>query len=124
MTRHYTRMVRIYGTLSTICTVAPIIYYTITSMAVAAPKQRVTIGFMALAAIIIGVVNLLMKVHPRCLFWMTLLAMYYVLGNILQVLVVMTITCFLDEVWFTPMYRYAKQKRSINREIDKRGTHT
>lgn len=96
-------------------------YYVIRAMIVAQPAQKVSIGFMALAAIIIGTVNLFMKVHPRCLFWMTLLAMYYVLGNILEVLVVMTVTCFLDEVWFTPAYRYAKQKQSINREIDKRG---
>lgn len=121
MTKHYSRMVHIYGLLSTLCTVGPIMYYVIRALIVAQPTQKVSIGFMALAAIIIGTVNLLMKVHPRCLFWMTMLAMYYVLGNILEVLVVMTITCFLDEVWFTPMYRYAKQKRSINREMDKRG---
>lgn len=122
MTKHYSRMVHVYGLLSTLCTVGPIMYYVIRAMIVAQPTQKVSIGFMALAAIIIGTVNLLMKVHPRCLFWMTLLAMYCVLGNILEVLVVMTVTCFLDEVWFTPMYRYAKSKRSINREIDKRGT--
>lgn len=120
MTKHYSHMKMIYGLLCSLCTIGPIVYYIVRAMVIATPAQKTSIGFMALAAIIIGIVNLLMKVHPRCLFWMVLLAMYYVLGNIYEVLLVMFITSFLDEIWFSPMYNYSKQKLSINKEIDKR----
>ena len=38
----------------------------------------------------------------------------------LEVLYIMAATCFLDEIWFTPAYKYANSKYSINKEIDKR----
>lgn len=120
MTKHYKHMVVIYSLLSTLCTLGPLVYFTILGMINATPKQKTAISFMALAAIIVCIVNLLMKVHPRCVFWMILLATYYVLGNILTVLIVMCVTCFLDEIWFSPMLHYSKQKYSINKEIDKR----
>lgn len=120
MTKKYKHMVVIYSLLSTLCTLGPLAYFTILGMINATPKQKTAISFMALAAIIVCIVNLLMKVHPRCVFWMVLLATYYVLGNILTVLIVMCVTCFLDEIWFSPMLAYSKQKYSINKEIDKR----
>ena len=120
MTKKYKRMRNIYGSLSLICTVGPLLYFIVLAMLTATPTQKVAISAMALAGVIICVVNACMKVHPRCVFWMVLLAAYYALGNILEVLYIMAATCFLDEIWFTPAYKYAKSKYSINKEIDKR----
>lgn len=120
MTKKYKRMRNIYGGLSLICTVGPMLYFIVLAMLTATPTQKVAISAMALAGVIICTVNVCMKVHPRCVFWMVLLAAYYALGNILEVLYIMAATCFLDEIWFTPAYKYAKSKYSINKEIDKR----
>lgn len=120
MTKKYNRMRNIYGGLSLVCTVGPLLYFVILAMLTATPTQKVAISAMALAGVIICLVNACMKVHPRCVFWLVLLAAYYALGNILEVLYIMAATCFLDEIWFTPAYKYANSKYSINKEIDKR----
>lgn len=119
-TKKYKRMKHIYGFLSTACTVGPIIYFIILAMIAATPVQKVSVGFFAMFSIVISIVNICQKVHPRSVFWLILLGAYWILGNVFNVLVIMFVTCFLDEVWFTPMYIYAKNKHSINKEIDKR----
>ena len=93
MTKKYKRMRNIYGGLSLVCTVGPLLYFVILAMLTATPTQKVAISAMALAGVIICLVNACMKVHPRCV---------------------------LDEIWFTPAYKYANSKYSINKEIDKR----
>lgn len=120
MTNKYKRMRNIYGGLSLVCTVGPLLYFVVLAMLTATPAQKVAISAMAFAGVIICLVNACMKVHPRCVFWLVLLAAYYALGNILEVLYIMAATCFLDEIWFTPAYKYANSKYSINKEIDKR----
>ena len=121
MTKKYKLTKNIYAWLSIICTVGPFLCFFVLAMLTATPTQKVAISAMALAGIIICLFNACMKVHPRCVFWLVLLAAYYALGNILEVLYVMAATCFLDEIWFTPMYKYARNKYSINKEIDRRG---
>lgn len=113
-------MRNIYGGLSLVCMVGPLLYFVVLAMLTATPAQKVAISAMAFAGVIICLVNACMKVHPRCVFWLVLLAAYYALGNILEVLYIMAATCFLDEIWFTPAYKYASSKYSINKEIDKR----
>lgn len=120
-TKKYKRMRDIYRVLSLLCTVGPLAYFVIKAMIEATPKEKTAIAAMTLACIILCVVNVIMKVHPRCAFWMVLLAAYYAFGNILEVLYVLAITCFLDEIWFTPMRKYAANKYTINKEIDRRG---
>lgn len=120
MTKKYKRMRNIYGGLSIVCTVGPLLYFVVLAMLTATPSQKVAISAMAFAGVIICLVNACMKVHPRCVFWLVLLAAYYAIGNILEVLYIMAASCFLDEIWFTPAYKYANSKYSINKEIDKR----
>lgn len=120
-TKKYKHMRDAYCTLSFLCIAGPIVYFLVKAMIQATPKEKVAIGGMACACIILCIVNVLMKVHPRCALWLVLLAAYYAFGNILEVLYVLAIACFLDEIWFTPMKKYAASKYSINKEIDRRG---
>ena len=120
-TKKYRKMRNICGFFSTLCTIGPIIYFIVIAMMAATPVQKVSIGFIASLSIVMAIVNLWLKVHPRSVFWLILLGAYWILGNIFELLVVLFITCFLDEILFTPMYKYARNKYSINKEIDKRG---
>ena len=120
-TKKYRKMRNICGFFSTLCTIGPIVYFIVIAMMAATPVQKVSIGFIAALSIVMAIVNLRLKVHPRSVFWLILLGAYWVLGNIFELLVVLFITCFLDEILFTPMYKYARNKYSINKEIDKRG---
>ena len=97
-TKHYKRQRDLYCVLSIVCTVGPLLYFLVRAMVTATPTQRVAIGGMALVCIVVCAVNVLMKVHPRCVFWLVLLAAYYALGSIVEVLYVMAACCFLDEV--------------------------
>ncbi len=119
-TKHYKRLKNWSGVVSLALNVAPVAFFAVSSMKMATPSQRVSIAFLGLAALVVGVVNILMKIHPRSLFWMVLLGLYWVLGDILPVLCSMAGCCFLDEVVATPLHKYATGKYSLNKEIDKR----
>lgn len=108
-TKKYRRMRNICGFFSTLCTIGPIIYFIVIAMMAATPVQKVSIGFIAALSIVMSIVNLCLKVHPRSVFWLILLGAYWVLGNIFELLVVLFITCFLDEILFTPMYIYMQE---------------
>lgn len=120
-TKKYRRMSNICGFFSALCTIGPIIYFIVIAMMAATPVQKVSIGFIVSLSIVMSIVNLCLKVHPRSVFWLILLGAHWVLGNIFELLVVLFIACFLDEMLFNPMYKYARNKYSINKEIDKRG---
>lgn len=131
VTKGYKRKKRTYLFLSLLCTIGPVVYFIITAMLMATPVQKNSIVLTTLVAIIITIVNVIINLTQsnnitgrsikRSAFWLILLGAYWVLGNVFNILVLMFITSFLDEMWFTPRYNNLKLKYTINKEYDKRG---
>lgn len=131
ITKSYKVKKRTYLFLSLLCTLGPVIYFIITAMLMATPVQKNSIVLTTLVAIIITIVNVVINLTQsnnitgrsikRSAFWLILLGAYWVLGNVFNILVLMFITSFLDEIWFTPRYNSLKTNYTINKEIDKRG---
>lgn len=119
-TKHYRRGARITGLLSALCVVGPLVYFAVAALIAAEPATKMVIAVEILVGIILGIVNLLLKTRPRCLFWLILLGAYYAFGSIITVLTIMFVACFADEVILSPLHRYYKGKARINGEIDKR----
>jgi hypothetical protein len=82
--------------------------------------QKVKLSLLTICAIVFLVCNVLAKVHPRCATWVLLAGVSYVLNDVETLIWLMAGTTCLDEAILTPLYKYNKNKASINAEIDKR----
>ena len=82
--------------------------------------NKYTLGIMCSLALVVTLINIIAKLHLRCIPWILLLGIYLCLRNITALLVIMAITTIIDELILTPLHKSFKNKYTINKEIDKR----
>lgn len=82
--------------------------------------EKVFLGFTCITALILTIVNLLMKYHLRSPMFLLMLGIYYAMNNVLTVFIIISAGVVLDEFIFSPLARKHKQKYIINKEIDDR----
>lgn len=120
VTKHYKRLSFVAALFSFLCVVGPVGFFFCQAMMVATITQKVVLGATAIAGLILGAINLLMKSHARSPFWIVMMAISLFLDKLFPFIAAMAIGCFLDEVVFAPLHKWARTKASINKEIDKR----
>ena len=122
MTNKYKKLSILTFLLSTMCSLCPILIYIIKAF-VDKDVQAVnkyTLGIMCSVALIVTIINIVAKLHLRCIPWILLLGIYLCLRNITTLLILMAITTIIDELILTPLHKSFKNKYTINKEIDKR----
>lgn len=122
MTNKYKKLSILTFLLSTMCSLCPILIYVIKAF-VDKDVQAVnkyTLGIMCSVALVITLINIVAKLHLRCIPWILLLGIYLCLKNITTLLVIMAITTIIDELILMPLHKSFKNKYTINKEIDKR----
>ena len=120
MTKHYFKLMIIFLILSALCLFGPISVFFVRAFVVGDTVQKMTMGVTFTIALILFVINLVMKSHLRSVIWVLLLGVFAVLDHYLLIIIVFAVSCFLEELIFSPLYRYYKSKVRINKEIDKR----
>lgn len=120
VTKKYTAAYIFFGFLSFMANIAPLIYYFILAMMNATVEQKVVLGGMVTAAALIVGINILFKCHFRSAIWIVLLGIFFVIQDILPLLIAIAILTIADEFIFTPLYKKFKELATINRQIDKR----
>ena len=106
---------------SWVVTLVPLIYYIIVGFINGTPGQKFGLGMMISVAGILVALNVLMKLHLRCILWILVLGVALCLSEVLTLLIFMAVTTIADELVITPLNKHFKNKLSINKEIDKRG---
>ena len=122
MTSKYKKLSILTFLLSAMCSVCPILIYVIKAF-VDKDVQSVnkyTLGIMCSVALVVTLINIVAKLHLRCIPWILLLGIYLCLKNITALLVIMAITTIIDELILMPLHKSFKNKYTINKEIDKR----
>ena len=122
MTSKYKKLSILTFLLSAMCSLCPIVIYVIKAF-VDKDVQAVnkyTLGIMCSVALIVTIINIVAKLHLRCIPWILLLGIYLCLKNITALLVIMAITTIIDEMILMPLHKSFKNKYTINKEIDKR----
>ena len=122
MTSKYKKLSILTFLLSAMCSLCPILMYVIKAF-VDKDVQAVnkyTLGIMCSVALIVTIINIVAKLHLRCIPWILLLGIYLCLKNITALLVIMAITTIIDEMILMPLHKSFKNKYTINKEIDKR----
>lgn len=122
MTKKYKRLSILTFLLSTICSLCPILIYVIKAFVDKDVQEvnKYTLGIMCSVALVITLINIVAKLHLRCIPWILLLGIYVCLRDITTLLVIMAITTIIDELILMPLHKSFKNKYAINKEIDKR----
>lgn len=120
ITKKYTAGYIFFGILSFLANIAPLLYYFVLAMMNATVEQKVVLGGMLTAAALIVGINALFKCHFRSAIWIMLLGIFFVIQNILPLLIAVAILTIVDEFIFTPLYKKCKELATINKQIDRR----
>ena len=122
MTNKYKKLSIITFLLSSICSLCPILIYVIKAFVDKDVQEvnKYTLGIMCSLALIVSLINIVAKLHLRCIPWILLLGIYVCLKDITTLLVIMAITTIIDELILVPLHKSFKNKYTINKEIDKR----
>ena len=122
ITTRYKNLTILTFWLSVLLTLCPILIYVARAF-ISSEVQSVnkyTLGVMCSVALIVTIINIVAKLHLRCIPWILLLGIYICLKEITSLLVIMAITTIIDEMIITPLHKSLKNKYIINKEMDKR----
>lgn len=121
-TKRYLGLYILFFVLSIITTFAPLV--AITMMAIVQSNGIVITQIGLVSSVFVTAIccclNFLFKTEFKAYIWAVLLAVYMALDNFLFVLVLLTITSFVDEMIFNPAAKAFKSRYVINKEIDHR----
>lgn len=122
MTQKYKKLSILTFLLSAICSLCPILIYVLKAFIDKDVQEvnKYTLGIMCSVALVITLINIVAKLHLRCIPWILLLGIYVCLKDITALLVIMAITTIIDELILMPLHKSFKNKYTINKEIDKR----
>ena len=119
-TKKYKRLARLFSLLSILVLLAPLAYYLVEAFIAGVVIEKLALGGLATMAIILTLFNTIMKANLRSPIWLILLGIFFVLENILPLIIFIAAGTILDEFILTPLARRYRNLYTINNEIDKR----
>lgn len=120
-TKNYKKLSKLFGLLSVLCTVSPLVYFTVQAFIQGEVREKVTLGLSLTVCAILVALNTIKKRNLRSPVYLMILGIYACLDNLLSLFLIMAITTMADEFAFTPLHKSFKSKAIINKEIDRRG---
>ena len=122
MTQKYKKLSILTFLLSIICSICPILIYIIKAFVDKDVQEvnKYTLGIMCSVALVVTLINIVAKLHLRCIPRILLLGIYLCLRDITTLLVIMAITTIIDELILMPLHKSFKSKYTINKDIHKR----
>lgn len=121
ITKKYKTLSVIFGILSFLLTLGPIFYYIITGFIEAdLTSEKVGLTCLVICALILSIVNIIMKYNIRSTIWLIVIGIYVCIDNIMPLLLMIAGGTILDEFIISPLHKLFKTKYTINKEIDKR----
>ena len=118
-TRNAKRGLWICRILSVLVTLLPVIYYVIKGLSDGSVGSRQK-GCMVCLAIMLYIINVLMKYSIRSTVWILLLGVYVCLEDILPLILMLAIGTIIDEFVLSPLKKHYASVYCVNKEIDRR----
>ena len=108
--------------LSVSVTLFPVIYYVIKGLSDGSvgSRQKACLGCMVCLAIMLYIINVLMKYSIRSTVWILLLGVYVCMEDILPLILMLAIGTIIDEFILSPLKKHYASVYCINKEIDRR----
>lgn len=120
VTTKYKRLSLLFAVLSGAVTVLPLLVYVAYAFVAGGVSEKITLGLVGTVAVILCLVNVVMKLSLRSPLWILLLGVYHCMGSLEVLLLILAGGSILDELVFTPLHNKYKAKAVINGEIDSR----
>lgn len=106
--------------ISWLLTFAPILIWLVIALVKSNDVTKTALSLSIVVAMLLSVVNLLLKYSIRSTVWILLIGIYIALRNITPLLIIIAVCTILDEFIVHPLYKHYKERYHINKEIDKR----
>lgn len=121
ITKKYTILYWIFWTVSILLNVAPLGVYTIRAAVESnLIREKITLTMTVLVVVILTIISFINKIALRSRLWIIMLGVYFCIGEILTPLIIVAVCQILDELIICPLKKYFNNKKTINKEIDKR----
>lgn len=120
-TRKYRKLSFLFGSISILLNIAPFTIYAFIALVDSALiYQKIALSMTVLVVAILSLVALVNKVAMKSRLWIVLVGIYVCLGEIITPLIIIAVCQVLDELIVSPLHKNFKNKKIINKEIDKR----
>ena len=116
------KRVGLFHFFSFVCNFVPLLIYLIIGFSSGDihKGQKIFLSFTFIMAIILLIINLIMKYHLRSPIFIILMGIYYALNNILTLMILVSIGIIIDEFIIQPCLKKWKTQLIVNKEIDNR----
>ena len=108
------------GIIQALILYGPLIYFLTDGFMNGTVAQKFTMSTFAVIAVILSLLNILLKMHIRSTIWIILIGLSFCITAIQPVIIVLGAASIIDEFILTPIKDNAKRKYEINKEIDLR----
>lgn len=120
-TRKYRKLSFLFGSISVLLNIAPFTIYAFIALVDSALiYQKIALSMTVLVVAILSLVALVNKVAMKSRLWIILVGIYVCLGEIITPLIIIAVCQVLDELIVSPLHKNFRNKKIINKEIDKR----
>lgn len=120
-TRKYRKLSFLFGFISVLLNIAPFTIYAFIALVDSALiYQKIALSMTVLVVAILSLVALVNKVAMKSRLWIVLVGIYVCLGEIITPLIIIAVCQVLDELIVSPLHKNFRNKKIINKEIDKR----
>lgn len=120
-TRKYRKLSFLFGSISILLNIAPFTIYAFIALVDSALiYQKIALSMTVLVVAILSLVALVNKVAMKSRLWIVLVGIYVCLGEIITPLIIIAVCQVLDELIVAPLHNSYRNKKNINKEIDKR----
>lgn len=119
-TKSLKRKTLIFHFLSWFLTFAPILIWLCIALAKSNDVTKTALSLSLVVAMLLSLVNLLLKYSIRSTIWILLIGIYIALKDITPLLILIAVCTILDEFIVHPLYKHYKERYHVNKEIDKR----
>lgn len=120
-TRKYRKLSFLFGFISVLLNIAPFTIYAFIALVDSALiYQKIALSMTVLVVAILSLVAFINKVAMKSRLWIVLVGIYVCLGEIITPLIIIAVCQVLDELIVSPLHKNFRNKKTINKEIDKR----
>ena len=120
-TKKFRRTKRLLWLVSLLLNILPLGVYFIRAFVIGAPHQKVTLGMIVIAALVFTIINISRKIAYRSSLWLLLLGVYFVIDNIVPLILLMAFCTIADEFIITPLYRKYTRYTDASKVDDMKG---
>ena len=120
ITKKYRAFKRLFWSLSFLSNFGLILAFFIYGLIFGEKTTQYSLALVGIVGLVVSGLSVILKQHWRTPLILVLGGLYWAINEFANVLIAVAVCIVLDELIFTPCYKYFANKTMINGEIDRR----